>query len=267
MPAAAAFAWELPVSGRCVALRQPTGFDEMLLLEARGPEPARAIAFASRLACDGTDAASLPVPDLDTLLLLLRQALLGDRLLTETACPARGCRARVDVAFGIDAFLAHHRPQPPRLRAWQVAPCAEQAGWFCLRALGADAATARFRLPTAGDERDVAGQADAAAALARRCIAPLPLPPGARRAAEAAMAALAPPLVGPLAGTCPECGADVAIGFDPRRYVLGELRARAGFIAEEVDALAGRYHWTERAILDLPGARRTTYADMARRAA
>jgi hypothetical protein len=196
----------------------------------------------------------------------MRLPWLGDRLLAETTCPAPGCGARVDIAFGIAAFLAHHRPLPPRLRAWQVAPCAEQAGWFVLRALGA-AATARFRLPTAGDERDVAGHADAAAALARRCIAPLPLQAGARRAAEAAMTALAPPLAGPLAGTCPECGADVPIDFDPRRYVLAELRARAGFIAEEVDALAGRYHWTERAILDLPGPRRTAYAEMARRAA
>jgi plasmid stabilization system protein ParE len=267
MPAAAAFAWELPVSGRRIALRQPTGLDETLLLELRGSEPARAIAFANLLACDGTDAATLPVSDLDVLLLLLRQALLGDRLLAETSCHATGCGARVDVAFSIDAFLAHHRPQSPRLRAWQVTHIAEQAGWFTLRAAGADAAAVRFRLPTAGDERDVVGQADAAAALMRRCIAPLPVPAAARRAAEAVMAALAPPLTGPLAGTCPDCGADVPIGFDPRRYVLAELRARARFIAEEVDTLAVRYHWTERAILNLPGPRRTAYAELARRAA
>jgi hypothetical protein len=267
MPAAATFAWELPVSGRRVVLRQPTGRDEMQLLEMRGPEPARAIAFASRLACDGTDAASLPVPDLDTLLLRLRQALLGDQLLTETACPARGCGARVDISFGIEAFLAHHRPQRPRLRAWQVAPCAEPVGWFSLRAVGAATDTARFRLPTAGDERDVAAHPAAAAALVRRCFLPLPLPRAARRAAEAAMAALAPPLVGPLSGTCPECGAGGRIGFDPRRFVLAELRARAGFVAEDVDTLAGRYHWTERAILELPGPRRIAYAEMARRVA
>ena len=74
----------------------------------------------------------------------MRLPWLGDRLLAETTCPAPGCGARVDIAFGIAAFLAHHRPLPPRLRAWQVAPCAEQAGWFVLRALGA-AAKARPR--------------------------------------------------------------------------------------------------------------------------
>lgn len=267
MSALAAFAWKLPVSGRQVALRQPTGRDEMLLLEANGPEPARAIAFVSRLSCDDMDAAALPVPDLDTLLLLLRQALIGDRVLAETICPARGCGARVDIAFGIGAFLVHHRPQPPRLRAWQVVPCAEQSGWFDLRAAGTNTNTARFRLPTAGDERDIAGEANPASALERRCIARLPLQAGARRAVQAAMAALAPPLAGPLAGSCPECGAEVSVGFDPRRYVLAELRARAGFVAEEIDTLAWRYHWTERAILDLPSPRRTAYAEMARRAA
>jgi len=267
MAAAAAFMWDLPVSRRRVTLRQPTGLDEMLLLELHGSEPAQAIAFANRLACDDMDAATLPVSDLDTLLLRLRQALVGDRMLAETSCHAPGCGARVDVAFGIESFLAHHRPQRPRLRAWQVTPCAEQAGWFTLRAAGDAAAAVRFRLPTAGDERDVAGQADAAAALMQRCLGSLPAPPAARHAVQAAMAAMAPLLAGPLAGTCPHCDAEVPVGFDPRRYVLAELRARAAFIAEEVDTLAVRYHWTERAILSLPGPRRIAYAEMARSAA
>ena len=81
------------------------------------------------------------------------------------------------------------------------------------------------------------------------------------------MAALAPSLAGPLNGTCPDCGNAVAVQFDPRRYVLAELRARARFLAEDMDLLAGRYHWTERAILALPSRRRAAYAEMARRAA
>lgn len=266
MPARA-YEGRLPVSGRCVALRQPTGHDEALLLEARGNEPARAIAFATLLAADGLDAASLPVPDLDALLLRLRQALLGDRLLAAATCPAPSCGTRVGIDFGITAFLAHHRPRPPRARAWRVAPCAEAAGWFTLSPAGSGAPAARFRLPTAGDERDVTGRADAAALLAQRCIGPAPVPAGIRRAIEAAMAALAPSLAGPLDGACPACGAAVPVVFDPRRFVLAELRARARFLAEDVDALASRYHWTERAILNLPGPRRIAYAEMARRAA
>jgi hypothetical protein len=267
MQPAATFEWVLPVSGRGVALRQPTGADELFLLEAAGSEPARAIAFVSALAPDGLDAATLPVTDLDVLLLLLRRALLGDRVLAEGACPSANCRAHVDVTFGIDRFLAHYRPRLPRLVSWQVAPCPEQSGWFRLARRDLPAVMARFRLPTAGDERDIGEDPHGGAALARRCIAPDPPPPGARRAAEAAMAALAPALAAPLAGTCPECGHEVAVPFDPRRYVVAELSARARFLAEDMDLLAGRYHWTERAILDLPSSRRATYAEMARRAA
>jgi len=264
MTSAAAFLMVLPVSRRAVSLRQPTGRDEMLLIEARGSEPARAIAFANRLAGDGLDAATLPAPDLDALLLRLRQALLGDRVLAETQCVAPSCRARAHIAFGIEAYLAHHAPREPRLRRCRVAPSPDAPGWF---ALGGAEKPARFRLPTSGDERDVAGRPDAVATLAERCLAPTPFPAPLRRATEAAMAALAPSLAGPLAGTCPECGKEVAVQFDPRRYVLAELRVRAGFVAAEVDALAARYHWTERAILNLPSARRAAYADMARRPA
>ena len=263
MPGAAAFAWVLPVSGRRATLRQPTGRDEMLLLEAHGTEPARAVAFLDALSDDALDAAALPVADADALLLLLRGALLGDRIVAETSCPAPGCGAPVDVAFGIAAFLGHHRPRTPRLRAWQVAPCAVEPGWFALRPAGATAEAARFRLPTLGDERD----APDAVALAARCIVPAPAAPALRRAAEAAMAVLAPSLAGPLAGACPNCGAPVSVRFDPRRYVLAELTARAGFVADEMDVLAARYHWSEQAILDLPSPRRIAYAEMARRAA
>jgi hypothetical protein len=264
MTPAAALLLVLPVSRRAVSLHQPTGRDEMLLIEARGSEPARAIAFADRLAGEGLNAAALPVPDLDALLLRLRQALIGDRVLAETQCVAPSCRARAHIAFGIDAYLAHHTPRAPRLRHRRVARCPDSPGWF---ALHGSEKPARFRLPTAGDERDVAGQPDAVATLADRCLAPTPFPAPLRRAAEAAMAALAPSLVGRLAGTCPECGEEVAVQFDPRRYVLAELRARAGFVAAEVDALAARYHWTESAILNLPSARRAAYAETARRAA
>lgn len=264
MTSAAAFLLVLPVSRRAVSMRQPTGRDEMLLIEQHGSEPARAIAFADRLAGGGLDAAALPAPDLDALLLRLRQVLIGDRVLAETRCVAPSCRARTHIAFGIEAYLTHHAPRAPRLRHCRVAPSLDAPGWFDFH--GAEK-PARFRLPTAGDERDVAGRPDALATLAERCLAPTPFPGPFRHAAEAAMAALAPSLAGPLVGTCPECGEEVAVQFDPRRFVLAELRVRADFVAAEVDALAARYHWTERAILNLPSARRAAYADMARRAA
>ena len=264
MVSAAAFRWVLPVTRRAVALRQPTGRDEMLLLEGGGSEAGRAIALADALACDALDAATLPVHDLDALLLRLRQVLIGDRVLTESTCPNASCAASVDIGFGIAAYLAHHAPgKPPRGR-WRCTPCADAIGWL---ELSDGTSAVRFRLPTAGDERDVADAPNAAALLADRCLSPQPCPAAARRAAEHAMAALAPSLVGELSGMCPHCGAAVAAQFDPRRYVLAELRARARFITEDLHTLAARYHWSERAILALPTPRRAAYAEMARSAA
>ncbi len=59
------------------------------------------------------------------------------------------------------------------------------------------------------------------------------------------MQALAPDLASELQGRCPECGATVAVRFEPRRYCLTELRDRARFLFADVDALAQRYHWSE----------------------
>lgn len=80
------------------------------------------------------------------------------------------------------------------------------------------------------------------------------------------MAALAPPLAGPLQGPCPHCASPIAARFEARLYCLQELRDRARFIFDDIDALAERYHWSERAILTLPHLRRTSYVERARRA-
>ena len=100
--------------------------------------------------------------------------------------------------------------------------------------------------------------------LARRCIRPGDLPLRMRRIVEAAMEAMAPPLCGDLAGTCPECGAGVTVFFDPRQFCLQELRNRAAFVYEDIDILAQRYCWSEHAILAMPNTRRASYAELAR---
>ncbi len=53
--------------------------------------------------------------------------------------------------------------------------------------------------------------------------------------------------------------------FAARWFCLTELRKRAAFVYQDVDVLARRYHWSERAILALPSARRAAYAELARR--
>jgi hypothetical protein len=253
--------FSLPVSGRRVGLRALTGVEELLLLECGG-QTAPALALVGCLAWAEGDAeadwSGLCATDLDALLVHLRIGLLGDRVRSDVVCPAAGCGKRVDIAFDLAEYLAHHAPEPPAASVPDGPP-----GWFCL--VGAEV---RFRLPTADDQRAVEGLAYPERALARRCIRAdwpddVAEPPWLGRVAEE-MERLAPSLARVLEGQCPECGAAVAVFFDPRRYVLRELRDRAAFLYQDVDLLARRYHWPEAEILRLPHTRRANYAECAR---
>ena len=270
-PAPAAFAarFTLPVSGLAIGLRHPTGIEEMLLAEGAIDDEGLELTFAERLGRtpDGDAVAwrELPIADLDAFFLRLHQALIGGLIRTDITCQAQGCGSRIDISFGIDAYLAHHAPKAPdrRRRAWSIASCVDRPNWFTLRIRDAGEPIL-FRLPTTADQLAVAGLDKPDAALARRCIAAEPLPSAVRRTAETAMEALAPNLAGPLGGCCVECNTPVSIYFDPRRYVMQALRQRAAFIYEDIDFLAQRYHWSEQAILALPAARRASYAQLAR---
>jgi hypothetical protein len=292
---AVACLFRLPVSGHVVALRHPTGAEDLLLLETFGEDTALALALAGHLARPtagvGLDWRALSVSDLDTLILRLRQAVIGDRVGAEVACRASGCGQRIDISFGITDYLAHRKPAQPGARdAWSVKPD-EQPGWFRLTLLGkktgkrassaeplggdpdaparpGDSADAVFfRLPTVADQLAMAGEREGVDELARRCIRPAGVPLRLRRLVEMTMETMAPSLSGDLRGTCPECGAEVAVYFDARQFCLRELRDRAAFIYQDIDLLARRYHWSEADILTMPHVRRTNYAELARQEA
>jgi hypothetical protein len=257
----------LPVSGAEIRLRPPTGREDLLLAEADAPDADVALMLAQRLGrAEGITWGAVTACDLDTFVLRLRQALVGDRVVADVTCRAAGCGSRIDITFDITSYLAHHRPLPMPLTrpGWSAAPAAELPGWCELRTRRGE--SLRFRLPSVDDLVAVAAQPDAEAALVCRCLRPADAPARLRRAAEAAMQALAPDLASELQGRCPECGAMVAVRFEPRRYCLTELRDRARFLFADVDALAQRYHWSERTILGMPNARRTRYAELARQA-
>jgi hypothetical protein len=267
--AAIAARFLLPVSGLQIALRQPTGMDDLLIAEANIEDPTLALAIARRLgqAEPDVDWSRLTVSDLDVLILRLRQALYGNRIVAETTCRAPQCGSRIDISFTIDAYLAHHRPRgvPLRGRGWTVELCAEEPGWFRLDPSGRPP-SACFRLPTAADQASVFGLADAEQALVRLCIRPPELPVRLRGRIETALAALAPRLDSDLQGVCPDCSTMITVRFEARRYCLQEMRDRARFVYDDIDALAQRYHWSERAILGMPNARRASYAELARQA-
>jgi hypothetical protein len=94
----------LPVSGMTLAVREPTGEDEVYVLETTlAPLPA-ILELARRVASTSTggpvDWPSLPATDLDAAALMIRWSWIGGVISTDASCPGAGCRERIDVSFG-----------------------------------------------------------------------------------------------------------------------------------------------------------------------
>ena len=250
-----------PIAGVTYRWREATGDDDVMLLEA-GPGLATAVELVARRACgeDGgpLNADALPVGDVDAIVVELRRAALGDELIAEGRCGA--CDAKIDIAFSLAAYMQHRRPRTSR--AAKPASAAEPAEppWWRLRRYAVT-----FRAPTAADVLATAVEdaADPTAALADRCMRG-ELSARARRAAELALAVLAPTLRSEVTGTCPECEADVLLDVDAREICLEELRFLGGAVLEEVHLIASRYQWRESEILELPSSRRAAYAEYVR---
>lgn len=257
----------LPVSGVVMMLREPTGVEDLLLADQGIDDAALVLALAERLARSepAVDWVQLSVTDIDTLVMRLRQMVVGPRVSATINCSVPGCDSKVEFSFLIDAYLEHQKPALPKnRRGWSVADCTTQPGWYQLQ--GPRGTKARFRLPALSDQMAVAGTTGAHNVLAARCIEPADSSAGMRARVETVMSKMAPPLAGLLQGSCPDCGAVIAAQFEARAFCLQELRYRARFIYDDIDTLAERYHWSEREILDLPQARRASYAERARSA-
>jgi hypothetical protein len=244
----------LPVSGAVLAVREPTGADEVFVVETPlAPLPAL-IELASRVTSSAAggplDVAGLPATDLDAAALMIRRAWVGDAIRADTVCPAPGCGERIDAAFGIGDYLDHHRPRRPR----GVTETPE-AGWFTL-----DRVQVRFRIPTVADLLAASAASRPAQALSGRCIDAPEVPRALARRVDHALAALGPRLDDLIGGACPACGEVVTMRFDPLGYVLAELRNVFSGVYLEVHVLAAAYGWPEDAILALPRSRRRRYA-------
>ena len=246
----------LPVSGIDLVVREPTGQDELYVVETDlAPVPAL-LGLAARVARTAAGAevdwVGLPASDLDAAALTIRQAWLGDAISTDTRCPQPGCGERIDVAFGIGDYLRHHSPRRPR-----GAIKAPKAGWFTLT--GADV---RFRIPTIGDVIAARHEPEPDVALLSRCVDPAQVSRGVARRLDRALSALAPSLGGLIGGGCPACGYQVALRFDPATYTLSDLRNAFAGVHWQTHAIAAAYGWPEDAILALPRRRRARYASI-----
>src|SRR5581483_7669892 len=121
--------FRLPISSLKLGLRQPAGWEELLLDETQDSGIGVLLALLERIAepADGApiEWGAVPVRDLDLLVLLLRRSLLGDLIVSDARCTAAGCGAAVDVSFRIGAYLKAQLPQTP---AWVEAE--DESGWF-----------------------------------------------------------------------------------------------------------------------------------------
>jgi hypothetical protein len=247
----------LPVSGLQVRLRPPSGVDDLMLHESDLEGPSLALALVQRLASGGdgsADWAALPVPDLEALLVRVRQLVFGDAIDTHIRCTNAACRSPMDVSFRLGDYLAHHVPRLPR-----GVEAADEPGWYRIRGT-----EVTFRVPTVGDQIAALLAADPAREVAARCIRPAGATARQRRHAERALSALAPSLSRELEADCPECGGHITFYFDVPRFVLAEFRLRASRIYADVHDIAHEYGWSEAEILALPGYRRERYAELAR---
>jgi len=246
----------LPISGTQLSVREPTGADEIFVVETSlAPMPAL-LELARRVTAAATgdplDWASLPAADLDAVALVIRQSWIGDTIRADARCPAEECGERIDVSFGIGVYLKHHRPRRPR----GVTETAD-VGWYTLAQ-----APVRFRIPTVDDLLAAASEGQPEETLSGRCVDAPEVPRALARRLDRALAGLAPTLDDLIGGTCPACGHTVTMRFDPLSYTLAELRTIFSTVYLETHALAGTYGWPEEAILALPRSRRRRYASL-----
>jgi hypothetical protein len=246
----------LPVSGITLRVREVTGADELVVLESGRSPVATIMTLAGRLTTDSAgqapEWAELPAADVGAIALTIRQAWLGEWISTDARCPVPACRERMDIAFSIPTYLAHHRP-----RRFAGVRAGQRAGWFEL-----SGASVSFRLPTIGDLQIAAAAVDPELCLRERCVYPAAVTAAVAHRISRAMAALAPSLTGEINARCPACGGNGDLRFDPVTYSLSELRDVSGGLYEEVHLLASAFCWTEASILALPRSRRARYAEL-----
>jgi hypothetical protein len=264
--------WIAGQANRKLGLRAVSAEDELFLVESSGMPPARrANALLARCIspleagelAHLTLVRSLVAGDREAILLQLRRLTLGDNFSGTFRCPGPACAEPLELELKVSDLL--------------LPPCPHPAPRYA-RTIAHEGATfeVRFRLPTAGDQEDVAEVARvdvraAARVVLERCveafcagqpIAPAELPPPVLEQVTAAMEELDSQAILEFDLTCPACAGSFSAQFDAGDFLLRELDQRVDRVLREVHVLAVHYHWSEAAILAMPRARRQRYLDL-----
>lgn len=181
----------------------------------------------------------LAITDRDRLLAALYRRYYGERIQGSIAC--RNCGMSYDLAFDLSRLTGGMEPERPKL---SKGPDAD--GVYAMPD------GRRFRRPTGEDQQSILDldPAQAAAALLERCVVEGDATEAPERL-EAAMAEVAPIMSAELEATCPECESTRSVNFDIRAHLLGALESERPWLMREVHAIASRYGWSRREILEL----------------
>jgi hypothetical protein len=230
-------------------LRELSGREESLVT---APSAVLASELVSRVLVSdfggaAADVWSLCVSDRDRLVAEIYASCYGDRV--DALTPCAGCHEDCALGFSLRELLVARRPaQPPHV----AGPDAD--GTFSLPD------GCRFRLPTAGDEREASGLSavDAARSLLERCVIGGSGSPDLATV-EQALEALSPVLQVELPMRCPHCALDQNVTFDVVRFFAQALLRERPILLREVHYLASAYHWSQAEILALPRSERRAY--------
>jgi len=217
----------------------------LLLLQLAAPEQA------------WSDLAALSVGQRNSLLLQLREQLLGATLRCRVACP----RCGVGLEFTLETVDLQSR-QTEELASREIVVAGVRIA---------------LRAPNSLDLAAVVGAPDLAAArmlLLQRCVeratrrgrelAVDELPARAIEAVAEALEELDPLAALPLRLACRDCGHNWSTEFDVGAFVWHETSALARRLLREVHELATWYGWREADILSMSDGRRQAYLEMVR---
>ena len=188
----------------------------------------------------------LTLSDRDRLIADLYRHYFGE--IVEATADCTACDRKFELGFSLVELLDDLSGDATEVSGPDV------AGVYALDGVG------RFRLPTAGDERDTFGlPADVLRrTLLARCMVE---GSGADHAAEieCAMARLSPVLNLDLPASCALCGAAAPVRFDIVSFFLSALWRERVLLEREVHCLARAYRWRHAEIMTLPRSERRAY--------
>lgn len=206
----------------------------------------RALTLLSHALPDASisDLAALPIGVRDRLLILLRGRQFGGSIDCVADCGA--CGETLEFPVRVDDLTTPTPPFP------DTATVPWAGSEITVRPANSTDLLALDGLP----------EAERLTTLMRRCAAVQgddALPDGAEEAVASAMASLDPGADLSFALTCPACGAEWESLFDIAAYFWTEVDLTARRLLPEVHVIARAYGWSEKDILALSPARRSSY--------